>query len=89
MIVCKLELWPGGNEREAQVLGVIEITNNLERSIMTRGNRGDYRYRIQKKTPGRVAAEGVLRNYPRRSYHPWNLVMGILNQVKNEKQGPV
>lgn len=86
MIRVRMELLPGGVDSEAnQLLGEIHIVNDVIMS-MTNPRRGSYKYTIFKKrrTPWLV---GTLRNFPRKSYHPWEMVRRILNDVAEANGG--
>lgn len=89
MIVCKLELWRGGNPDDVQTLGMIEIGNKVGRTLETGGKRGDYSWNLYKKRENRVVHQGTVRDFPRLSYHPWNLVREILNAAAEENGGRV
>jgi len=78
MIRVTLELIPGGLEEHKQTLGVIEIMNNLVETIETEGNRGSYIAIVHKK---RTSKKVRIRNYPRKAYHPWELVRRVLNEA--------
>lgn len=80
MIRVTLELIPGGYG-EPERLGVIEIDNRIGRTMVTKGQRGDYGYALEKKRKGRVVYRGEIDDFPRLSYHPWNLVRRILNDI--------
>lgn len=83
---------PGENE----VLGVMLISNNFVKSMRSDGKRGDYSARLWKKrNAASVIAANQLGagwdyrpllmseviNFPRRSYHVWNLVRAALNEM--------
>lgn len=85
MIRCTLELVPAN--REPELLGVIEISNRVGRTIATGGSRGDYGYEIFKKRKGVPWKRGSVLDFPRRSYHPWNLVLRILKQAAENNGG--
>lgn len=80
MIRVTLELVPGG-VGEPERLGMIEIDNRFALTMLTDGKRGDYGYQLRKKRAGRITHEGVVRNFPRLSYHPWNLVKRVLDDA--------
>ena len=86
MIVCKLELWPGGDAENAEHLGTIAISNNVIETIRTSGKRGDYRATIMKKR-NKVWRYVTVKNFPRQSYHPWNLIREILNKAAEQNGG--
>lgn len=86
MIRCTLELVPGG-VGEPEQLGIIEIGNGVMRTVQSDGRRGDYFYEVEKKRKGRVVAKGVIRDFPRLSYHPWNLVRRILDEAADNNGG--
>lgn len=86
MIRCMLFLDPNGTSEitEWEVLGRIDITNDLLKSLETSGKRGAYRAQIYKKRP-RIWKTISLPDFPRQSYHPWEMIRQILNlaSVKN------
>lgn len=80
MIRVTLELVPGG-VGQPERLGVIEIGNLVMRTMESGGKRGDYSYELEKKRRGHVIHAGTILDFPRLSYHPWNLVKRILDQA--------
>jgi hypothetical protein len=89
MIRVTLELVPGG-VGEPEHLGTIEISNQIRRS-MTNSRRADYKYDLWKKR-NRLSipwANGVIEDFPRLSYHPWNLIRAILNQIAEANGGKI
>lgn len=88
MIRVTLELVPGGIGKPEH-LGTIEISNQILRS-MANSRRGDYEYEIFKKRKGNIPwASGYIENFPRLSYHPWNLIRAILNQIAEANGGRI
>lgn len=87
MIRVTLELIPGG-VGEPERLGVIEIDNQIGRSIASGGKRGDYYYELQKKRR-KVVMRGTISDFPRLSYHPWNLVKRILDHAAKVNGGTI
>lgn len=90
MIRCMLFLDPGGVSRidEWELLGHIDISNSIDRSLDD-PRRGDYEYEIFKKRRTKPFAQGVISNFPRLSYHPWNLVKRILDEVARDHGGTI
>lgn len=88
MIRCTLELIPGGIG-EPELLGQIDIDNRIGRTLASAGKRGDYGYELFKKRRGRVFRAGVIHDFPRLSYHTWNLVRDILNEVAKSNGGRI
>lgn len=88
MIRCTLELVPGG-VGEPEHLGTIEIDNRISRTMETKGKRGDYNYKIKKKRQTIWVDDGVIQNFPRLSYHPWNLVKLILEDISKRNGGTI
>lgn len=85
MIRCTLELLPGGFEDNARTLGVIYFENDLVDSLETGGARGSYRVRIFKKRQGRKPWKRLrITDYPRKAYHPWELVYRTLKEALHE-----
>jgi hypothetical protein len=92
MIVCRLELWPGGVEEAAEHLGTIELSNQIIRSLRSDGKRGDYHvvlYKKRKTKPKSGKFKTKVRDFPRLSYHPWNLVRIALNQIAEKNGGTI
>ena len=87
MIRVRIELLPGGYEDDPQLLGEMLISNNLVKSIMSDGSKADYDVEIWKKRRGRPWRELRVKNWPRRAYHPWELVRCILNEVAITSKG--
>lgn len=88
MIRVTLELIPGGFGKPEH-LGSIEISNQITRSLAN-SRRGDYEYEIYKKRKGEIPwASGYLENFPRLSYHPWEMIRRILNQVAEANGGNI
>ena len=78
MIRVTLELVPGG-VGEPEHLGTIFIANQIRRSL-DNPRRGDYEFQLWKKrTTGRPKATGLIEDFPRQAYHPWNLVKEVLD----------
>ena len=84
MLVVKIELWPLGNEANAQPLGLATISNDATGSPAI----GNYTVRIFKgKKYSR--AEGVWRTgrvlgFPRQQLGPWDLLYrALLATVKD------
>lgn len=88
MIVCKLELWPGGVESRARRLGEIRITNDFATTLDSTGKRGTYNVEIFKKR-ATLWKKLTLRNFPRLSYHPWNMIREILNDAAEGNNGRI
>ena len=89
MIRCTLELIPGGisdNTNDAEHLGTIIIANDVQETVESGGQRGTYDAVIfkKRKRPWRMVK---IRNFPRRAYHPWNLVLQILTKAAEENGG--
>jgi hypothetical protein len=85
MIRCTLELIPGG-VGEPERLGVIEISNDILTSLKN-PRRGTYSFKLFKKRKQKYTS-GKIKSFPRLSYHPWNLILRILEQAA-EKNGGV
>lgn len=90
MIRVKMELLPGGMDLgdDNEFLGEIYIANNVEESLKTEGQRGTYDAIIRKK---RKTVEKIrISDFPRKAYHPWELVRLILNAaVENNRGRPI
>jgi len=86
MIRCRLELLPGGlDSSDNELLGEIIISNDIVTSIKN-PRRGTYFWEIFKKRRN-VWMAGGLDNFPRLSYHPWNIVREILNDAAERNGG--
>jgi len=88
MIRVTLELVPAG-VGEPELLGTIEIGNMIGRTVQSAGKRGDYYYELAKKRRGRLACKGTIEDFPRLSYHPWNLIRRILNDAAEKNGGTI
>jgi len=86
-----MELLPGGYDREEdnELLGEIFIDNDLTTSLSSGGRLGTYRARIFKKQRGHVWRVVYLKNFPRKSYHPWEMLRRILNQAAEGNGGHI
>jgi hypothetical protein len=71
---------------EWEVLGRIDIANDVVRS-WENPRRGTYIYEIYKKLKKAVWMKGEIPDFPRLSYHPWNLVRDILNDAAKRNGG--
>jgi len=92
MIRCRLELVPGGlesDDSEPIHLGTIIIGNQIGATLASGGKRGDYYYELKKKRRNRIASNGIIRDFPRQSYHPWNLVRRILDDAAETNGGTI
>jgi hypothetical protein len=74
---------------EWEILGRIDISNDLTESIRTSGKRGDYNAVIYKKRRGIPWKRVRIKSYPRKAYHPWELVRRILNEAAQQNSGKI
>lgn len=90
MIRCMLFLDHGGITpiNEWELLGRIDIENNVISSVRTGGKRGNYSVKIYKKQK-RLWMKLRLRDFPRQSYHPWEMIRRILNQAAEQNKGRI
>jgi hypothetical protein len=85
MIVLKLELWRGGNEKDKIELGRTFITN-------TGGTQdlGDYEVRVcrrgMSKYEGPHTRTGNVSQYPRLKFNVWRLVIRALKDCFPEEK---
>lgn len=90
MIRVMLFLDPGGISPidSWEVLGRIDISNNLTSSLESDGKRGTYDCVIykKKKTPWKRIK---LKDFPRQSYHPWEMIRRILNDAAEKNGGNI
>jgi hypothetical protein len=91
MIRCILFIDPGGITPidQWEVLGRIDIENDLLGSIETGGQRGTYIAQIYKKRKNKVFRVVKLHKFPRKSYHPWEMVRQILNLAAEQNKGKI
>jgi hypothetical protein len=84
MLVCKIELWPHGDETRARNLGCVEIAN-----IGGTQTRGDYKVKLSKsaeyaKRPGNWKS-GAVTNFPRTRLGPYDLLLRALAAVIGDR----
>jgi len=87
MIVIKVELWPGGSEKNAQEIGRTYIANDGS-GDEDRGNYNGYvcRRGTKERPPnGTYTREGRVEDYPRKSYNVWRLVIRMLKKCFPEE----
>jgi hypothetical protein len=89
MIRCTLELVRLGDPDNVKHLGTIEISNQILDTIETKGKRGSYLAHIYKMKRGRSTSQVVIKDFPRLSYHPWNLIRRILNEAAKKNGGTI
>lgn len=81
MLVVKIELWPLGDEKRAQEIGRMLISNRGDHP--NRPKRGNYRVRLLRKgSKTAVTREAAVEDYPRQSYPVWTLVSRALAAMK-------
>ncbi len=92
MIVAKLELWPGGDQKKMRPLGQMILIND-ESGTADRGNyhvavlrRDALRTTTRGNPGGAVAREGRVENFPRKSYNVWRLVSRALRSAFPEEK---
>jgi hypothetical protein len=90
MIRVMLYLDPGGITPTDQweTMGRIDIENDALNTLATRGKRGTYIASIYKKR-ARLWKKIKLRDFPRESYHPWEMVRQILNKAAESNGGRI
>ena len=87
MIVIKIELWPGGDERCKQDLGSARITNTVDATVKSAGEIGDYRVELLKgaryslRAAGSVWKTCVVSGFPRKGLGPWDLLYRALRDL--------
>jgi len=79
MLVVKIELWPGGDERRARELGRLHITNDGGSSSDRRGNY--VAHLMRRGTQKTVQRTAEVLDYPRLSYPVWKLVRKVLEAL--------
>lgn len=87
-----MELLPSGFDLgdENTHLGTILIDNDIVGSLAN-PRRGSYNYRIWKKLKrsSRPWKRGKIENFPRASYHPWNLLRLVLDDAAAKNGGHI
>lgn len=79
MLVIKIELWPGGDERRCREIGRMHIFNKGDSPTP---NRGNYGVRLMRKgTTATVQKTAEVLDYPRLSYPVWVLVKRALEAL--------
>ena len=77
MVVVKIELWPGGMEEKARILGICSISNDLS------GNKDFGNYKVELSHAGKYILrkgmwkKGQLKHH-RRSLSPYHLVYAAI-----------
>jgi hypothetical protein len=80
MLVVKVELWPGGDERRAEVIGRMTISN--VGTHPDHPKRGNYVARLMRKgTERTVQRAAEVLDYPRLHYPVWKLVKRALEAL--------
>lgn len=79
MIVVKIELWPGGNEKRCREIGRMHVTNRGTSNTPTRGNYVIHLMRKGSKTF--VQRIGDVQDYPRLAYPVWKLIRRALEAL--------
>lgn len=73
MIVCKLEMWPGGDARRAYPLGTVEIAN-----VGGTESRGDYDVRLHRRDGRGIWRRASVSGFPRKALGAYDLLMRAL-----------
>lgn len=85
MLVCKIELWPGGDPSRAQNLGCVEIANSGT------GTVGSGHYHVKLSNSARFAKragnwkKGAVLNFPRLRLGPYDLLLRALAAVIGDR----
>ena len=78
MLVIKIELWPGGYEREAKEIGRAYLWNDGTGTETV----GNYKGKILRKgSQTKVWREGRVLNFPRKRLKAWDLLKRFLNDI--------
>lgn len=85
MIVCRIEMWPGGDQSRAYDLGCVEITNEGGTE-----SHGDYAVRLTKsarlsKRPGTAWKRGAVLRFPRLRLGAYDLLLRALANVIGDR----
>lgn len=94
MIRVTVELIPGGGST-AKHLGTAIISNDLEDSLETDGRRGSYMVKLSKwgkpdcRVKSNVWRTGRVRNFPRQSRGPWDLLYRALHETVGDRNKAV
>lgn len=82
MIKVTVELVSAISPSRSRVLHIGEIWNLRERTIESKGKRGDYGYRLfQRGSKTKVWRSGSIKNFPRQSSGMWELMYRVLLDV--------
>ena len=80
MLVVKIELWPGGDEKRCREIGRMRIINQ---GGTASAERGDYSIHLMRKgTTDTMQRTGEVLDYPRLSYPVWKLVRRALEALE-------
>lgn len=94
MVYIKVEMWPGGNQKEARTLGEALITN-----VGGTDTYGDYTYTLSKfggfetGLMSKVASvkttwkKGKIFQFRRKTRGPWDLILTVLKDAIADRQG--
>lgn len=88
MIVCRLELWKDGNPDDVEHLGMMSMTNDMVTSLQN-SRRGSYKIHLWKKRLSGKMWAAKVHDFPRQSYHPWNLVLEALKEIAAKNGGRI
>lgn len=79
VLVVKIELWPGGDERRVKELGRLHIINRGDSPTPKRGN---YTVNLMRRgTLQTVQRSGEVLNYARLAYPVWKLLRKALEAL--------
>jgi len=85
MLVIKIELWPGGHESKARVIGKAVIVNQAVATLLSDGAVGDYRCELRGGTatgnPDYLWKTARLKNFDRRRGGVWDMLYLLLHKA--------
>ncbi len=78
MIYVRIELWPFGRQKHAQLLGECRISNEGGLASDTYGN---YRYDLTGKSDYDLGS-GIIEKFPRKRLLAWDLLARVLDHAR-------
>lgn len=78
MVVIKVELWPRGNSKEAELIGMATIIND---GSSPRDTRGNYNYSFSKRGGKGILRQGMVKGFPRKDLGAWDLLYRALRNA--------
>jgi hypothetical protein len=95
MIVVKVEMWPGGDERRAEEFSRAYIANEVTTTVSTQGRQGTYTVRLMGGIWGRPDClkrtwkMGKVEGFDRVKQGVWDLIYLALRDTVGYRNPPV